>query len=90
MLEFHEDAIADIDAIERYIGDYNPTAAANMTAKIIGTAELLAKRPEIGRAGIVAGTREFSVVGGRYKIVFRVVSRGILVTNVIHTSRNWP
>ncbi len=47
--------------------------------------------PLLGRAGQVAGTREFSVVGLPYLIVYAVASESeIDVLTVLHTRRRYP
>jgi toxin ParE1/3/4 len=47
--------------------------------------------PWLGRAGQVAGTREFSVVGLPYVIVYAIASESeIDVLTVVHTRRRYP
>lgn len=45
----------------------------------------------LGRAGLVEGTREFSVVGLPYLIVYRIASETeVDVLTVVHTRRRYP
>ena len=47
--------------------------------------------PLLGRAGLVEGTREFSVVGLPYLIVYQVASdTDVVVLTIIHTRRKYP
>lgn len=47
--------------------------------------------PMLGRAGVVADTREFSVVGLPYLIVYRIASEtDVDVLTVLHTRRKYP
>ena len=47
--------------------------------------------PLLGRAGQVSGTREFSVVGLPYLIVYALTADGeVDVLTVLHTRRRYP
>ncbi len=62
-----------------------------MVSRIVQTAMMFGQFPLLGRAGQVAGTREFSVVGLPYLIVYAVASESeIDVLTVLHTRRRYP
>lgn len=47
--------------------------------------------PLLGRAGMIENTREFSVVGLPYLIVYRIASdTEVDVLTIIHTRRMYP
>ena len=47
--------------------------------------------PMLGRKGQIEGTREFSVVGLPYLIVYQIASESeVDVLTVIHTRRRYP
>ena len=50
----------------------------------------LTKRPAIGRAGRVLGTRELVIGELPYVVPYRVREQDIEILRVLHTSRRWP
>lgn len=79
-------ALADLDGIRRYIGNFNPYAARDMAARIIDTADSLATFPYRGRA--VPGTRLRETVLARpYIIRYRVEPDCIVILRVRHGAR---
>ena len=55
------------------------------------TAMMFGQFPLLGRAGLVESTREFSVVGLPYLIVYQVASdTDVDVLTIIHTRRKYP
>jgi toxin ParE1/3/4 len=81
-------AVADIEAIFRYIARDNPLAAQAMTAAIIGAADRLSLNPRLGRIGTMAGT--FELTAGRYVLVYEINRSDIVVLRVWHGRQRRP
>ena len=81
----------DLDEIASYIGQDSPAAAARVILELIDHVEAdLTKRPAIGRAGRVLGTRELVIVGLPYIVPYRVREMDVEILRMLHTSRRWP
>lgn len=51
---------------------------------------MLGQFPKLGRMGKIGGTREFSVTGLPYVIVYAIADDAVDVLNVMHTRRRYP
>lgn len=90
-VNFTPQARDDLAAIRAWIAEDDPRAADNVIARIVQTAMMFGQFPLLGRSGVVAGTREFSVVGLPYLIVYQIASETELdVLTVLHTRRRYP
>jgi addiction module RelE/StbE family toxin len=90
-VNFTPQARDDLIAIRDWIAEDDPRAADNVIARIAQTAMMFGQFPLLGREGLVAGTREFSVVGLPYVIVYRIASEtDVDVLTVVHTRRRYP
>jgi addiction module RelE/StbE family toxin len=90
-VSFTPQARDDLVAIRDWIAEDDPRAAESVIARIVQTAMMFGQFPLLGREGQVAGTREFSVVGLPYVIVYRIASETELdVLTVVHTRRKYP
>jgi len=90
-VSFTPQAREDLTAIRDWIAQDNARAADRIVARIVQTAMMFAQFPMLGRAGVVAGTREFSVVGLPYVLVYAIASETeVDVLTVLHTRRNYP
>jgi toxin ParE1/3/4 len=79
-------ALADVDGIRRYIGNFNPYAARDMAERIIEVGDSLATFPYRGRQ--VPGTRLRETVLARpYIIRYRVEPDRVLILRVRHSAR---
>jgi toxin ParE1/3/4 len=87
-LVFAEPAECDLDSIIDYITLDNPAAAEKVYRAIVATARRLTDFPEIGRAGRLPGTREFSVSSLPYLIVYEVGADAVTILAVFHTARD--
>ncbi len=88
---FTPQARDDLASIRNWIAEDNALAAERVVARIVQTAMMFGQFPLLGRAGQVRGTREFSVVGLPYVIVYAIASeREIDVLTVLHTRRRYP
>jgi len=90
-LRWTKRAERDLDEIASYIGQDSPAAAARVILELIDRVEAsLTKRPAIGRAGRVLGTRELVMGDLPYVVPYRVREQDIEILRVLHTSRRWP
>lgn len=81
----------DLAAIRDWIAEDDDRAADRVITRIIQTAMMFGQFPLLGRTGQVEGTREFSVVGLPYLIVYRITSEAeVDVLTVLHTRRRYP
>ena len=86
-IAFHRAAHRDLAGIRSYIARDNPSAAADVIARIKAVAERLANNPHMGRPG-PRGTRLMSAPGLPYILIYRVGTQAISVVAVFHTARN--
>lgn len=82
-------ALADRLAIWEYIAEDNPAAAVSMDEAFSDAASRLAVYPELGRPGMVTGTRELFPVE-RYRLVYEVKDPEVWILALVHTARLWP
>jgi toxin ParE1/3/4 len=79
-------ALADLEGIRRYIGNFNPYAAQDMAARIIEAGNSLANFPYRGRS--VPGTQLRETTLARpYIIRYRVEPNRVLILRVRHGTR---
>ncbi len=90
-VNFTPQARDDLFSIRDWIAEDDERVADQVIARIVQTAMMFGQFPMLGRVGRIAGTREFSVVGLPYLIVYRIESETeIDVVTVVHTRRRWP
>lgn len=83
-------ALDDLEAVEAYIAQENPVAAARVVVKIVRTTTLLQEQPGIGRVGRVPGTKELLIPNTPFIVPYRVKDNTVQVLRVYHSSRKWP
>lgn len=90
-VNFTPQARDDLKAIRDWIATDNERAADRVIVRIVQTAMMFGQFPMLGRKGQIEGTREFSVVGLPYLIVYQIASESeVDVLTVIHTRRRYP
>jgi toxin ParE1/3/4 len=90
-VSFTPQARDDLRAIRDWIAIEDERAADGVVARIVQTAMMFRQFPMLGREGVVVGTREFSVVGLPYLIVYQIASGGhVDVLTVLHSRRMYP
>ncbi|MEG8118868.1 type II toxin-antitoxin system RelE/ParE family toxin, partial [Xanthomonas hortorum] len=67
----------------------NPTAAAAMARQVLEATRTLAEQPGRGRAGRVAGTREWVVKQTPYVLVYRVRDDALQLLHVQVDAKDW-
>ena len=91
-VRFSDTAEDDLEAIFDHIAQDNLQAAQKIIDRLIFAAYQLGDFPFLGRTGIVPNTREWSVSGTSYFIVYSINDdrAHIDVETIIHTSRQHP
>lgn len=85
-----EGALADLEAIQDYLLDRDPSAALRVVAILRDAGNGLATFPHRGRPGRWDGTREFVVSGTSYLLPYRVRAGVVEILRVFHGARDWP
>jgi len=90
-VNFTPQARDDLRAIRDWIADNDSRTAERVVVRIVQTAMMFGQFPLLGRTGQVDGTREFSIVGLPYLIVYApAADSDIDVLTVLHTRRRYP
>jgi len=89
-LEWSIFAQADRDTIFDYIEADRPQAAITVDNRIRAQVEGLARFPESGRHGRVAGTRELVIQRTPYIVAYRITRDTVRVLRVLHGAQQWP
>lgn len=83
-------ALLDLDEVDAYIAQDNPSAADDVVLKILKAVSLLKEQPGLGRVGRVPGTKELVIPKIPYVVPYRVKGDFLQILRVYHTSRTWP
>ena len=78
----------DLGGIVAHVAQDNPVAAAKLFQIMDSAAQRLRTFPSLGRPGRFPGTREMSVAGTRYLIVYDVGEELVTVLAIFHTFRD--
>ena len=89
-LRWTKAARQDREAIYAYVEADNPDAALRLDERLRDRAAQLAGLPYLGREGRVTGTRELSIAGSSYILVYRLEPDLVWVMRVVHTAQAWP
>ena len=80
-----DQAIEDLQAIGKYVAEFNPFAADRLTDRLIDVAESLRSFPERGKA--ISRTRRELLTVKPYSIRYLVIETEVAILNVRHTAR---
>jgi plasmid stabilization system protein ParE len=85
-LRFTLEALTHIDAIGFYLAHRSPAAAEHIVSRIFADCDRLAEFPNLGHAGAVRDTLEWTVAGLPYIVVHEVNQRDgeVIVLGVFH------
>jgi plasmid stabilization system protein ParE len=84
-------AIDDLAAIHRFIAGNDRHAADRVQDRVTARVAQLGRHPRIGRPGRVPETRELTVSGFPYVVVYRVPDAAeVHVLRVLHSARKYP
>jgi toxin ParE1/3/4 len=89
-LRFTARASRNLASIAAYIANDNPAAAARVGPRIRSACELLMNFPEMGRPGVRPNTREISLPGLPYIIVYRLARDQLVILGVYHERQLRP
>ena len=83
-------AIEHLAHLREYIARDDPNAANRIATALLRAVERLAKLPNLGRTGRVAGTRELVGSGTPYVIPYRQRGDRLEIVAVFHARQKWP
>lgn len=89
VLDWSEQAKADLLAIVEFIAEDNPDAAEALGDEIEEKAIKLLQHPKLYKAGRVKGTREL-VVRPNYVMVYAIKDESVNILRVLHAAQQWP
>ena len=90
-IKLSDDAEADLDAIKTYIEPRSPQGYQRVMIAIFSMMEQLGSFPFLGREGEVEGTRELTVPGTDYRLIYRLDEPyDIQIIGVWHGRRKYP
>lgn len=84
-----DQALSDLEEIEAFIANDNSRAASLVAKQVYRETFVLRRNPYLGRVGQIDGTRELVIQRYPYLAICEVVSGGVRVLSVFHTSRAW-
>ena len=90
VIRWTKPAIQHLVEIREYIAKDSPAAGSRVTSTIREQVKALAHHPEIGRRGLLEGTRELVISRLPYLVVYQVEGDAVTVLAVVHTAKNWP
>jgi toxin ParE1/3/4 len=85
-----KDAANDLEQIFQHIIPDNPTAARSVIRTITDGVGKLSVFPNLGRSGLVEGTREMVFASLPYVAVYRVKVDAVEILRVYHGAQDWP
>jgi toxin ParE1/3/4 len=89
-LRYTPRAIRQFSSLAEYIARQDAAAAVKVRKRIRAICERLTAFPEIGRQGVRGGTRELSVPGLPYVIVYRAGTGEIVILGIYHSRQLRP
>ena len=81
-------SLRDLDALHSHISEDSATAALDMLETLLKGIAALARNPQMGRTGRVAGSRELVIAP--YVVAYRSRKSVIEILGIIHGARRWP
>jgi toxin ParE1/3/4 len=87
-LVFAEPAATDLEDIIEYIALDDRRAAEAVYRAIVAATELLLAFPALGHPGRLPGTREYSITGLPYIVVYEADTTTVTVLAVFHGARD--
>jgi len=79
----------DLEAIDDFHRETNPTRAAEVLAQTVAAARFLAEFPEAGERVAGRALRKWAVRGTPYIIFYRLDGSALRILRLIHATRDW-
>lgn len=86
-VRFTPNALADLDAIRRYIRQFNPAAAGRVVALIEQVALGLGEFPKAGQPSDHPGVRVIFSRRYPYHLYYRIEAAGVVILQIRHAAR---
>lgn len=90
MIQWADEAQADLSGILRWLSDRNPAAADQVNEVVLAAIERLERFPYSGLEGRRAGTRELVIAGRPYIVIYAVHDTVVAIVRVLHGAQLWP
>ena len=87
-IEWRPSARKDLLEIIKYIGKDSSFTAQIFSEKIKEKISVLSEHPELGRIGVVSGTREL-VIHSNYAIIYEIRAAKIEIVRIKHAARTY-
>ena len=90
-IEFSPIAHANLESIRDYIARFSERSAESTIARILQAIRMLENFPLIGRLGIIKETRELSIAGLPYIVVYEIPNETtIRIIRILHERQEYP
>jgi len=90
-INFTPQALSDLQAIKSYIAEFNQSTANDVISRVLQVTRMFEQFPLLGREGKISDTREFSIPGLPYIVVYKIASEtDIDILTVIHERKQYP
>jgi toxin ParE1/3/4 len=89
-IRYARPAKQDLIEIQDYIAKDDEAAAYRVAQEIKKQVGRLAQHPRLGRPGQIPDTRELSIAGTPYFVVYRIKRSTVEILAIIHARRQWP
>ena len=83
-------ALRRLEQAKRYIEQDKPEAAIQTVRRILECANRLGQFPDLGRTGLIAGTRQLVIYGTPFILHYRVRADRMEILTLLHGARQWP
>jgi toxin ParE1/3/4 len=85
-----ERAVSDRNRIYDFIDAESPQSAIRVDERIANSIAALARFPETGRPGRVAGTRELVIQRTPFIAAYRAEGDVVFILRILHGAQEWP
>lgn len=90
-ISYTPEAEADLTSIHQYLSKYNTEKANEYIARILQSIRFLGSFPLIGRPGRVEGTRELSLSGLPYIVIYHIKNEtDVEILAIKHERQRYP
>ena len=78
----------DVTEIRAFVKARSPKAATRIGQRIKTLVAHLRTNPEMGKAGLIPGTRELVITDTPYVVIYVVEPEGVMLLGVVHGARD--